>query len=128
MNILFESFQQLGDSLKTASEAMSYVWFIVLPPLFYFLFKLIWMKHIQDKFAAMPDWVVLEIIPPKNIEKSPKPMEALYNGFCGVQKSLNPVEIYIDGAFTDYMSLEIVGDSGSVHFYIRVMQKYRHLK
>ncbi|HOW60341.1 MAG TPA: hypothetical protein P5548_02680 [Candidatus Moranbacteria bacterium] len=127
MNILLESFQQLGDSLKTASEAMSYVWFIVLPPLFYFLFKLIWMKHIQDKFAAMPDWVVLEIIPPKNIEKSPKPMEALYNGFCGVQKSLNPVEIYIDGAFTDYMSLEIVGDSGSVHFYIRVMQKYRHL-
>lgn len=127
MNILLDSFSQIGESLKTASQAMSYVWFIVLPPLFYFLFKTIWMKHIQDKFWAIPDWVVLEIIPPKNIEKSPKPMEALFNGFCGVEKSFNPIELYIDGAFTDYMSLEIVGDSGNVHFYIRVMTKYRHL-
>ena len=127
MNILLDSFFQIGDSLKTASQAMSYVWFIVLPPLFYFLFKIIWMTHIQGKFSSIPDWVVLEIIPPKNIEKSPKPMEALFNGFCGAEKSLNPVEIYIDGAFTDYMSLEIVGDSGEVRFYIRVMTRYRHL-
>lgn len=127
MNILLDSFNQIGESLKTASQAMSYVWFIALPPLFYFLFKIIWMRHIQDKYWAMPDWVVLEIIPPKNIERSPKPIESLFMGFAGVEKSLNPVEIYIDGVFTDYMSLEIVGDSGSVHFYIRVMTKYRHL-
>jgi len=85
------------------------------------------MKHIQDKFWASADWVLLEIIPPKNIEKSPKPMEALFIGFCGAEKSFNPIELYIEGAFTDYMSLEIVGDSGSVHFYIRTMKKYRHL-
>jgi hypothetical protein len=127
MDILLSSLQQLGASIKQAGQALSYVWFIILPPLFYYLFKIIWMKHIQDKFWASPSWVVLEIIPPKNIEKSPKPMEALFIGFTGVEKSLNPVEIYIDGVFTDYMSLEIVGDSGSVHFYIRVMKKYRQL-
>lgn len=127
MEILSNSFQQIADSIKNASPVLSHIWFFTFPPLFYFLFKIIWMKHIQDIFWSAPDWVVLEIIPPKNIEKSPKPMEALFNGFCGVEKSLNPVEIYIDGAFTDYMSLEIVGDSGSVHFYIRVMKKYRHL-
>jgi hypothetical protein len=127
MKILSNSFQQIADSIKNAGQAMSYVWFFALPPIFYFLFKVLWMRHINDIFWAAPDWVVLEIIPPKNIEKSPKPMEALFNGFFGVEKSLNPVEIYIDGAFTDYMSLEIVGDSGSAHFYIRVMKKYRHL-
>jgi len=127
MEILSNSFQQIADSIKNAGQAMSYVWFFALPPIFYFLFKVLWMKHVNDLFCAAPDWVVLEIIPPKNIERSPKPMEALFNGFCGVEKSLNPVEIYIDGAFTDYMSLEIVGDSGSVHFYIRTMKKYRHL-
>lgn len=127
MNILSSSLQQISDSIRMGSQAMSYVWFIALPPLFYFLFKVIWMKYIQDKYWAMPDWVVLEIIPPKNIERSPKPIESLFMGFAGVEKSLNPVEIYMDGVFTDYMSLEIVGDSGNVHFYIRVMTRYRHL-
>jgi len=127
MNIFSDSLHQIVASTKTVSQAMSYVWFIALPPLFYYLFKVLWIKHIQDKFWAAPDWVVLEIIPPKNIERSPKPMEALFIGFAGVEKSFNPTEIFIDGAFTDYMSLEIVGDSGSVHFYIRVMKKYRHL-
>jgi hypothetical protein len=47
--------------------------------------------------------------------------------FAGVEKAFTPIEIYIDGAFTDYMSLEIVGDSGSIHFYIRTMKKFRHL-
>ena len=127
MNILLNSLQQISDSIKMGSQAMGYVWFIALPPLFYFLFKIIWMKHIQDQHWAKPDWIVLEIIPPKNIERSPKPIESLFMGFAGVEKSLNPVEIYMDGVFTDYMSLEIVGDSGSVHFYIRVMTQYRHL-
>lgn len=127
MEILSNSFQQIADSLKDVGPVVSHIWFFAFPPLFYFLFKTLWMWHITDIFAAAPDWVVLEIIPPKNIEKSPKPMEALFMGFFGVQKGFNPVEIYIDGAFTDYMSLEMVSDSGNIHFYIRVMKKYRHL-
>lgn len=127
MEILSNSFQQIADSIKNVGHIMSYVWFFTLPPLFYFLFKLLWMKHIQDIFWAAPDWVLLEVIPPKEIEKSPKPFESLFMGFSGVEKSFNPVEIYIDGAFTDYMSMEIVGNSGEVHFYMRIMKKYRHL-
>ena len=127
MDIISSSLQEIATSFGQTGQVLSYTWFIILPPVLYFLFKVLWMKHIQDKFWASADWVLLEIIPPKNIEKSPKPMEALFIGFCGVEKSLNPIEEYIDGAFTDYMSLEIVGDSGTVHFYIRTMKKYRHL-
>ncbi|MDD5396617.1 MAG: hypothetical protein PHW24_00995, partial [Candidatus Moranbacteria bacterium] len=83
--------------------------------------------HVNSTFWASADWVMLELIPPKNIEKSPKPMEALFAGFAGVEKSFNTFEKYIDGAFTDYMSLEIVSDEYGVHLYIRTMKKYRHL-
>lgn len=127
MDIISSSLQQIATSFGQTGQVLSYTWFIILPPVFYFLFKILWMKHIQEKFWASADWVLLEIIPPKNIEKSPKPMEALFIGFCGAEKSFNPIELFIDGAFTDYMSLEIVGDSGTVHFYIRTMKKYRHL-
>jgi hypothetical protein len=85
------------------------------------------MYHIQSAFWASADWVVLELIPPKNIEKSPKPMEALFAGFAGVEKSFNPLEEFVEGMFTDYMSLEMVSDQGTVHFYVRTMKKYRHL-
>lgn len=127
MDILSNSWQQIIVSIKDAGRALHYTWFIAFPPLFYFLFKILWMKHAQDKFWASNDWVLLEIIPPKNIEKSPKPMEATFAGVTGMERSLTPVEIYVDGIFTDWMSFEIVGDSGAVHFYIRTMKKYRQL-
>lgn len=127
MDILSSSMNEIAVSTKMAGQALSYVWFIILPPLFYFLFKELWMYHIQEKFWLGPDWVVLELIPPKNIERSPKPMESFIMAFAGVEKSFTPIETYIDGAFTDYMSLEIVGDSGNFHFYVRVMKKFRNL-
>lgn len=127
MDIISSSFIGLASDLKTASEVMSFVWFIVLPPIFFFMFELYWMRHIQDAFWASASWVLLEIIPPKNIEKSPKPMEALFTTFAGVEKGYDVAEEYISGMFPDYMSLEIVSDQGSVHIYIRSMKKYRHL-
>ncbi|KKP97358.1 MAG: hypothetical protein US25_C0003G0003 [Candidatus Moranbacteria bacterium GW2011_GWE1_36_7] len=127
MDIISSSIIGIGADIKTAAEVMNYVWFIALPPILFFLFKELWIYHIQSAYWAAPDWVVLEIIPPKNIEKSPKPMEALFTTFAGVEKSFDIAEEYISGMFPDYMSLEIVSNEGSVHFYIRSMKKYRHL-
>jgi len=127
MDIFSSSINAIAGSTKMALQALNYVWFIILPPLFYYFFKILWMYHIQNEYFSSADWMLLEVIPPKNIERSPKPIEALFIGFAGVEKSFNAVELYVKGAFTDTMSLEIVGDSGNVHFYIRTMKKYRHL-
>jgi len=127
MDIISAALSEIVTDLKMASEALSYVWFIALPPLFYSLFMELWMYHIQSAFWASADWVVLEIIPPKNIEKSPKPMEALFTTFAGVEKGFDIAESHISGMFPDYMSLEMVSDQGTVHMYIRSMKKYRHL-
>ncbi|EKD58908.1 MAG: hypothetical protein ACD_56C00034G0010 [uncultured bacterium] len=127
MDIISNSISEIVSSAKTAWQVMSYVWFIALPPLFFFMFKLYWIRHVQDAYWAAPGWIVLEIIPPKNIEKSPKPMEALFTTFAGVEKSFDIAEEYISGMFPDYMSLELVSDSGVVHMYVRVMKKYRSL-
>lgn len=127
MDIISAAINEIVTDLKTASQAMGFIWFIALPPLLFYLFEMLWLGHVQGAFWASADWVVLELIPPKNIEKSPKPMEGLFVGFAGVEKSFNPIEEFMDGAFPDSMSLEMVSDQGTVHFYIRSMKKYRHL-
>ncbi len=127
MDILSSSLQEILSSLKEVGQVMSYTWFIVLPPLFYFLFMELWIAHISGSYAGTLEWVLLEIIPPKNIEKSPKPMEALYNGMAGTEASLNVLDQFVAGKFQDTYSLEIVSDGGDVHMYIRTQKKYRHL-
>ena len=127
MEILINSFQTIGFQLGVISNVFSHTWFILVPPLFYFLFFLLWMYHVQSHYWASADWVLLEIIPPREIEKSPKSMESLFVGFAGVEKTFNPLEEFTDGAFPDYMSLELVSIEGTVHFYMRSMKKYRHL-
>lgn len=123
MNILREFFQPLVGMFG----AMLDVWFLVFPFVLYFLFKILWMKYIRRKYQYSVKWMMLEIIPPRELEKSPKLMESIFAGFAGVIKTLNPIEIYIQGILPDYFSLEMVGTEGDIHFYVRTQRIYRNL-
>lgn len=127
MEFFSNTLAQLFQTLQTVGQVLSYTWFIIFPPVFLYLFKIFWMYYIQTKYWLSLDWVLLEIIPPKNIEKSPKPMEALFIGMAGTEATLNPKDIYIDGKFADSFSLEFVSDGGEMHIYIRCLRRYRHL-
>ena len=81
----------------------------------------------SDSYLSKLKWVVLEIIPPKNIEKSPKVMESFFQGLAGVIAGINPWNKLTKGVLIDRFSLEIVGEEGAMHFYIRTQTKYRSL-
>lgn len=102
-----------------------------MPPLFYFVFKTLWMEfiieHSKNSFLRSLQWTYLEIIPPKEIEKSPKVMEALYQGIAGVVVTIDPISKYTKGVLIERFSLEIVGEEGAMHFYIRTQKKLRNL-
>ena len=125
--IIGESFQNLGQSITGGWFLLSKIWFIVLPPVFYYLFKLLWMDFVQNNFVGSLDWTLLEIIPPRELERSPQPMESIYNGLAGVYKGLSAKDLYVDGALTLSFSLELVSDAGQVHFYIRTTKQNRKL-
>ena len=92
------------------------VWFILFPPLLYFVFKVLWMLHVNGHFGSKIKWVLLEIIPPRDIEKSPALMESIFSGFAGVMKSPTVLEEFIKGDFPTSFSLEIASIEGQVHF------------
>ena len=126
--ILLQSFANMSEAFLSIWNAMGEVWFLVLPPALYFVFKFLWMDHIQNQYIEGIKTVLLEIIPPRDIEKSPKVMETIFDGIAGVDKSPTAVESYIQGYLPPLISLELVGDGGSgTHLYVRTPASFRNL-
>ena len=103
------------------------LWYIILPPLLLYIFKVLWMYHVNGKYAMKLNWVLLEIIPSREIEKSPLPMELIYAGFAGVIKGYTTNESWVIGMFPVAFSLEMASIEGRVHMYIKTQTGYRNL-
>ena len=120
---------EIFNVYKSAWQMIGQVWWIVFPAIFYFLFKNIWMDYVIGGWLSnlSAKSILLEIIPPKNIERGPKPMESFFAGIAGVSSTINPFDIYLKGTLMHRFSLELVGKEGEVHFYIRTDKKYQNL-
>lgn len=125
---IIDIYKQLFSNLGAIAEVFSYVWFIILPVAFYYLFKLIWKDYIQVfKWLPSLKYDVLELVPPRNIEKSPQPMESLFWGISGVLTTHNALEEWVKGQMTFRFSFELVSDEGTVHFYVKTPKQFRNL-
>lgn len=116
-------FQAFSDISRVAGE----VWFVVLPPMLFFIFKLLWMGHVQNDYIESIRNVLLEIIPPRDVEKSPKVMETFFDGLSGSDKTPSTIEQYIQGYLPPLFSLEFAGGGGEAHMYIRTPVAFRNL-
>lgn len=86
-----------------------------------------WVHYIQQDFISGIDWVLLEIIPPRDIPRSPKAMELfLINGLYHLSNK-GGVEEFWQGAVHFWHSLEIVSIEGTVHFFIRTPSRLKSL-
>lgn len=122
-----EIFKSFGEMFKTIGQVLNHTWFIIFPIVFYYLFKTFWMYFVRVNYLNSVEYVLLKITPPRNIEKSPKPMESIYAGLTGTLKTFNAVEEYIQGMLTPRFSLELVSDEGKAHFYVRTPRMFRNL-
>ncbi len=102
-------------------------WWVPLP--FYFLgkFKKVYIYWLQWEFW-FPNfkWVTLEIIPPKNLNKTFKSMEDVFSGLWGTMlMPSNWREYYLEGMPKEYegplwMTLDICSFAGDIHFYAKM--------
>lgn len=73
-------------------------------------------------------WVLLEILIPREVRKSPKAMEQILNQIYSLgNKAENWREKYIEGEVVEWWSLEIVSFGGEIHFFIRTPAKYKNI-
>ncbi len=86
-----------------------------------------WVHYIQNDFMSGIDYALLEIIPPREVERSPRAMELFFTNALYHWSMKGGMEEYWQGAVWFWFSLEIVSIEGQVHFYIRTPTRVREL-
>jgi len=110
-----------------AWSGLSQVWYLVVPFALYSIFVDYWMDFVDEKWESKLSFITLEIVAPKEMEKSPQLMEQIYAGFSGVISTPTVTEHWVDGKDNPKFSLEIRGHAGVVHFYVTCFSKFRDL-
>jgi hypothetical protein len=86
-----------------------------------------WMHYIRQDFISGIDFVLLEIVPPREVLRSPKAMELFITNALYHWSMKSGKEEYWQGAVWFWFSLEIASIDGQVHFYIRTPTRIRGL-
>ena len=88
---------------------------------------LLWIHYIQQDFISGIEYVLLEVIPPRDVERNPKAMELFISNALYHSSWKGGKEEYWQGAVWFWFSLEIVSLEGQVHFYIRTPSRMKEL-
>lgn len=86
-----------------------------------------WVHYIQQDFISGIEWVVLEIIPPREVLRSPQAMELFISNALYHFSYKGGKEEYWQGAVWFWFSLEIASIDGQVHFYVRAPSRVKDL-
>ncbi|MCX6703169.1 MAG: hypothetical protein NTV02_00560 [Candidatus Zambryskibacteria bacterium] len=92
----------------------------------YWLWNL-WLVYRRTLFFAATTHVLLEIKLPKEIFKSPKAMEFLFNALYQTGGEGNWYDIYIKGKTRPWYSLELCSIDGKLHFFIWTRKDFKNL-
>ncbi len=88
---------------------------------------IMWVHYVRQDFISGIDFVLLEIIPPRDVLRSPKAMELFFTNALYQWSMKGTKESYWQGAVWFWFSLEIASIDGQVHFYIRTPTRVRGL-
>lgn len=108
-------------------NALYYVWFAVLPPILYWIFKIVWSDYATGAYIGNTPYDLLEIVPPRDTEKSPLSMELVLAGLEGVFATPSMYEEHALGMITSPFSFEFAATGGAVRIYARVPRKWHGL-
>ncbi|MEK7088868.1 MAG: hypothetical protein AAB913_01925 [Patescibacteria group bacterium] len=86
-----------------------------------------WLHYVRANFISGIEWVLLEIVPPRDVLRSPKAMELFITNALYHMSKKGGLEAYWQGAVWFWFSLEIASIDGQVHFYIRTPSRVKGL-
>jgi len=103
------------------------LWWVYVPLFLLFLTKSLWLSHSRQRFINDMDWILLEVIPPREIQKTPRAMEQFFAGLHGGHGPPNWKNVNIEGYTQRWFSMEIVSLGGEIHFFVRTVSRFRDL-
>src|SRR5258708_7791866 len=112
-------------------------WWIWLPVVLFLDFVEAFKSYNREVYLASLKWALYEIKIPIDAHKSLKAMEQIFAGFHIIGQSAPPKNAwevfkkwrdgFFKGKIGDWLSLEMVGMNGEIHFYVRCIEKYKQL-
>ncbi len=100
--------------------------FIGVALLVFISYKL-WMHYIKQDFISGITWTLLEIIPPREVLRSPRAMELFLSNAFYHHSEKSGLEVFWQGAVHFWFSLEIASIDGQVRFFIRTPTRIKDL-
>ncbi|TSC68958.1 MAG: hypothetical protein G01um101456_421 [Parcubacteria group bacterium Gr01-1014_56] len=111
-------------ALFTATLALSPLWV----PLFLLrYFWITWMNYIRYQFWLTLDYVLLEVVLPPEVEKSPLAMEVALTTLWNSAGETTFIDRLWKGKCRAVWSLEIASNEGRVSYYIRMRRDWRNI-
>lgn len=121
-------FPEVLGPLKTAFTLIGQYWWILTPFLLFFGALEAWYSYKKQQYLLSLKWVLLEIKPPPDVQKSPKIAENIFSGLhAAYLKPITWKERFFEGAVQPWFSFEIVGNGGETSFFIRAPDGLRNL-
>lgn len=102
-------------------------WWLVGPPVLFPLLYDTWLWYRKWKYFYELEWVLLEIVPPQEVTRTPQAMEQVFACIHSMHTSPSKREKYIYGTLPRWFTCEIASIGGETHFYIRVWKRFRNL-
>ena len=109
-------------------QILSATWWFVGPVVLFWLFQILWKKYAIGQYLSSLEYVLLEIKPPRELEKSPRVMEQIFAALHGSYSTPSLVDSHIKGRWglQPFFSFEIHGVNGEMHLCVRCEKKYRN--
>lgn len=100
---------------------------VAIPFLLFWLLIKMYIDANRASFLASQDYILLEIVPPQDIEKSPAAMELFLTALYQTGGEGTWYDKYVQGKVRAWFSLELVSIGGNVHFYIWTRKGFQKL-
>jgi hypothetical protein len=121
----------MTSALDTVVFAVGLVfryWWVWLPILLVRTTYSQWMDLQKKTYLANMKWVLLEIIPPPDVLRSPNIAELFFSSLhAAYGGGTNWKSQAFGGKIPDWFSFEIASNGGDTHFYIRTPESQRNL-
>lgn len=119
-------YDSLNLVILLISQIVKATWWIVLPAVLITQLLPLWLYVKQSEYRAKWEWILLEVMLPPDVLKTPKAMENVLAGLHGAWKPVKPRKKWFEGRLQDQFSLELVGTNGELHFYVRCQKDQRN--
>src|SRR3989344_3321658 len=123
-----DQFSFVLNSLQSVLTLIVGYWWIYLPAFLLFLLMGAYEFYAKLQYIKAIKWVLLEVRIPQDPGKSPKATEQIFASLHGtLPPPIKWRDKFFKGKMVDWVSFEIVGIGGEIHFYIRTQEQYKKL-